>query len=526
MNSVHPWFAPRHRSAVQVGLLSAALVSVACKPGHVETIDVAQAGDAVIVVVTLDETGRPLRILPPFGVVDGALDFGTRPQFELREAELSAAWLRLPREVLEAAFPGTWTHRRSLAVEGQPPPPTPQSRPVLDGTAWEWTATLPVDIETVGAAAQTMREALTLRVVQEGEPCAARRRTPLIPFAATARPLPRSTTQSLDGMVVLDAETVIVGGRDIAVLRRGQSVSSSEPGQMLARGDYFDGEDSSRVQVEDLRVDPRTADLPNKRLYALLSKGFLSGSIVELSYEQGSLSFVRTATITQMYLRTLDVSEAGWIAASGDGGQVILSDDGGQSFVRNDLPGSGPTGFKVRRALFTSDPQAPLLMANVDRVFSLDAQGLSWTPHQALPIDTRVLFAGMDTDGRQVWLGGHRGVLVHGSLSEGFNEVKARFSPRAGDCTEPDGVQARWNIRQNISTLAQTDGGALVAYEYCGAIFHVDAATGCVTTTLNSEGPAVSRPAIYNEIVRYGDAVILSDTRGGVFISEGFEAQE
>jgi len=525
MTPAHPWFGHTGRFVALCCLLAVSTMSLACQPGALETIDVAQSGDAVIVVVTLDDTGRPLRILPPFGVLDGALDFGARPQFELRGEELSAAWLRLPKDVLDASYPGAWAHRRTLAVEGQPPPPTPQSLVVLDGTAWEWTTALPFDIEVVGAAAQTLREALTLRLVQEGEPCAVRRRAPLVPFAATPRPLPRSTTQSLDGMVVLDAETVIVGGRDIVVLRRGQPVNGSEPGQMLARGDYFEGEDSSGVQVEDLRLDPRTADLPNKRLYALVSKSFLSGSIVELSYEQGSLSFVRTATTTTLYLRTLDVSEAGRIAASGDGGHVIISDDGGQSFVRKDLPGSGPSGFKVRKALFTSDPQVPLLMANVDRVFSLDAQGLSWIPHQALPIDTRVLFAGMDTDGRQIWLGGHRGVLAHGSLSEGFNEVKARFSPRAGDCTEPDGVQPRWNMRQNVSTLALADGGALVAYEYCGAIFHIDAATGCVTTTRNPEGPAVSSPAIYNEMVLYEDQVILSDTRGGIFISEGFEAQ-
>lgn len=510
---------PRRPWILAVPLLGA-ILSLSCG-GELRTIDVSQAGDAVIAVVTLDGAGRPVRVLPPFGVLDGALDFGKRPQAELQDLEVGAAWIRLSREVIEAQFPGAWPRRHEIQLARQAPPVSPTSVVHRDGQAWLWTAALPAGAQVVGGDAPTLRDTLAISIVQDAEPCRDPQRGPLVPYASTARPMPNPDSQYLSGLVVLNATTAVVAGDGVYILRRGQPLDVERPGDSLSKRVLFDGGQSPATRVEELRLDPDTANRADRRLFALVAQDLVRTALVELALDERGLRWVRSATVVETWMRALSVGPAGQIAAAGDGGVVVRSDDGGRTFVRHDLPGDGRMGNKTRRVLFTSNPDEPLLATTVDQLVTLNPVDDRWALQRAYVEGTGTVFDGLEASQGEVWLGGSAGRVLRRDRNLAFVEPPLRFPPQAGVCAEPHGTEPRWVVNRDVSAMALNDEGPIIAYKFCSALYHLRAGTeGCVATLGAPEGNGPIQAATYVEIAAWGEQIVVSDSLGGVFISE------
>lgn len=482
-----------------------------CGPTRIE-FDVSEAGDAAIAVVLLDDSGAPVRALPVFGLAEGRLEFGVRPVLRLEAEEAEAVWVRIPRAVMQDRFPGAWAARETFTVALERPPEVPAARPSADGLRWRWRSALPDGVQIEGDGTGRVRTELTFLFEQEAEPCRDPTRGPLRAYADRPRALDGVDAGLLRSMLVVDASLVIVGGKGLFVLERGQPFGglTVTPQALL----------HPNAEVFALELDPRTARQPRKRIYAAAYSaegGPARSAIVEVQLDAEGLRVVRTATVVPGVLRAMDVSARGEIAASSDEGLVVISEPDGQGFFRQDFEHAPDVPPYSRALTFTEDPRESLLVTSTSRLHARPADGGGWRDYLFNQSRASIEVEGIVAEGARAWLGGSDNALIRRNGSE-FVQVELTYPPRIGSCSESSELRPPITSNLDVADVALLEGDPVLGVRGCTTLFRVRSHDACVSTIHLEGGPQVSEGDI-SRIRVFGDQIVTADWAGRVLLS-------
>lgn len=500
---------PLHRTAALVAGLGLA----ACGPPAPFEIDLSTEGDAVAAVVFLDAEGLPVRTLPAFGLDDGRLAFGTRPQEKLQGEEDRIAWVVVPRTLLDERFPGAWAARETFQLAAGVPPSSPRAEPSPDRLRWRWRMPLLPEVEVRGDELGRARAGLTLLFEQEAEPCRDPDRGSLVPYADRAAPVEAAGAGRLRSLAVLDPARVVVGGRGLFVLERGRPFG----GVSLAPEVLM----HPNAEVFALAADPRTLGAAETRLYAALyvaEGGPPRSALVEVRLDATGLHFVRTATVVQAELRALDVGPRGEVATSADSGVVVLTGPDGQGLFRQDIESAPRLPGRARALAFTTFPEEPLLVTSTSRLHARTPEGGDWRQYLLNRFRATIEIQGLAVDGEEAWIGGSDNALIHRRSLNDFQQIVLTYPPRLGQCSDGSEGMPPLTTSLDIGSIALLDRDPILSYQRCTTLFRVRRSDGCVSSIPVEGEPELSNFPI-SSVRTIGELIIVTDQAGRVLVS-------
>lgn len=503
--------ARRARSAA-LGLLLAACGG---DGAAVRTVDVSTAGDAVIALVLLDGEGAPVEVLPAFGVVDGALDFGTRPERRLEGAATDVAWVRLSRDALEAGFPSGWANRSTVRFRLGPPPTPAEVVTAADDLRQTWTAALPSGAEIFGADEATIRGGIAMRIELEAEPCRQADRSPLVPYADRARPLPAN---DLRGLTLLDARRAVVAGAGgVYVLERGRAFEDG-PGHRLGPDDLG----ANTLFVDALAVERDTLGTDAVRFVAGVQVRPLPNvlsRVLQFTLTPEGFTDVRTATVVPFRVWDIDVGPDRAIVVTSDRRRVLLSGPDGVGWRRHDVE-TITSDTRVRAVTFTGLESEPILAGSMSRLHALPAGGGPWRNYGATFFEGTVVIRAIHTVDAVTYVGASRNDLYRRDGTGEFDYARVMFPPRAGRCADAGAErQGRLSMIRDIHALAIEPRGPVIAYRECDKLFRIRWADRCVSVIPNDQ-PSASGAVSFHEVQVLGDDIVAVDDEGRVLLSE------
>lgn len=432
-------------------------------------------------MAVLDEARQVRRVTNVFGVRNGEIAFGDRPQLTLGGDETDAVLIEIDHDALAGEHADYVRARANeITVELAPPPPTPR----LTGLSTPSKATrLPaVGLRISGkVAAEDVLRSVTLVLPVDPEYC---RPTDgrFAPFGARAEVVGAGTpnAEELLGAVLIGNRLVLWTPDRLHVLEQGGLVDESASlilEQVVPPG--------VRVVIRDLALDPVARQDGTHRLLLtvelLRDGGSNDGALLEAALSGGGrLSFVRTATVVPQVHRDLegvDVSDEGRAAFVSEEGAVYLENpDGGFSALPlTDLVDTP----KARSIVWTGDPDRPLLATSRDRIHVFDTAMDRFDSFEVTLTSQRSLHLyGVDrTPGTtEVWGAGTTGYVMRydGRRPE---PIQPTLPPRYVECSRAQG-----NLDvfvHEIEDLAVWGDHVYLILEACSAVMAIRRSDGC-----------------------------------------------
>lgn len=479
-----------------------ALVASCGAPPAVRPLDLGGAPDGVGFMVVLGADRAVLGVEGPFGLEDGKLSFGARPQVALTEGG-GAVVLVVPTAALVAALPGFTAadlpesrltasppHRPAVLADGR----VEEALPLPASTRF-WRADDAGAGEVGPAEVADALAKLELRVAYDPEACRPPGTGILTPFGGVSDPIAEvqdPLASTLRDVVVVDRDRVLTYGTGaIFVLDRGVPLRPADtegaPRRVFTVRDLI-GPRSTGVDVDAIALDP-TSPPDARRLAVVLGEvdpnaepRQVTGYLVWLTLTQRGLTLVETGTVTpDVRLRDVSFAPDGRWMLSGDGGVVFFGAPGATRPVASRY--AEPTVSEARRGTWTPDPERPWVITARSMFHTYFETVQRWVAQPARgQVDENLYFIGLaaaEVDGQvEIWSGGAGGLLYASRGGGEFEFVSPRTPPRLGACSQQLG-EARPLYVQDVSDVALADGRVFLVSDDCTALMQVRLSDGC-----------------------------------------------
>jgi len=505
----------------------AGLLAIGCSGSELRTIDL-NAASGVIVLVVLDSNGAPVRALPPFGLERGRLTFGEAPRLALQGNEASTVRLQIDPAALKQTLPRLDLTRLSLwQVSVEPPPSEPIYDPRVRADGVHTTLSLPseglqiFDEQGQPVQRETLDAQLSLQLWLDPQGCAEPGRTGLTAYGASQQPFAEALLGTRYAGVLaiapIDPTHVLISGGGVGVLTRNQPFIADaqhwlSPEDLKALG--FDG-----ARVSDISLGPDSASPRQAYIAVQHTQG---GALLELSVQSDRLSYVRTATITDVPLYRVDRKDDGQIAALGDQGLVLLMAAEGGPLRRLSLPGLAYTGASKTHLSWTGSAEEPLVANSETSMHGLDATQTTWSTSNFNSLGFGVRFRGMARRGDEIWVASNANTLFRRTQPQVYELINPRPSPGAGACGTAD-TSAFPSIFRHIDVVAADAQSIFIAYDNCAIPLRLRADDLCASTIdLAASGVAVVDWS-YTSAETYQGSVLFGTSFGDLWISEVIE---
>ena len=479
-----------------------------CTKTELATIDLSDREGVVAFIVVLDERDEALRVTRPFGVEQGNVSFGERPQLELTAEESEAVLLELDRSALLLRHPDFVMERaEELEVELRAPPPAEVVRGVdplraTKETAIDAAGTRLTDLldesslEADSARARAILSQLTLTLPIDPEHCRPTDAA-FVPFGREAALIsdPDRMARSLDGALLLGSRALLRTRLAVHLVDRGGAIDRLGSFEAALLGDSS--------FLTDFALDPTSGRL----MAAVITPRGLAPSasaVVELSPTSTSIEYVRSVLeLDPGELEGIAISREGRTAALGENGSVHLEEPNGSFSVRKiDDPAEDP---KARTISWTDDPARPLIATSRNRIQVWDRDTDRFAAEVVvLPTEVSLHLDAIATDGAEIWTAGSGGFLMR--LTGGvFERIEPKLPPRYVGCATQGGVGL---FVDDILDLALYDGYAYAVLAKCSALMAIRMSDRCVSL-LSVDG---AEPHLLQEEV---DGLRSVDVAGG-----------
>lgn len=454
-----------------------------CSGGELSTFDLSDREDVVAFVAVLGHQRQVLRVTRVFGVQDGKISFGDRPQLTLTGDEVDAVLVELDQAALAAAHPDYDRARTSeLSVELASPPVPPRVRALAAPIK---AAELPKSGLRLSSedALDEVTRSVTLLLPVDPEHC--RPTTAAFePFGARPEVVDSAEPDVSDfrGAVRVGERLVIWTADRLHVLDPGGAVD--EKASLVLQ--QVLGPDL-RPAIQDLALDPVPRANGARRLVFTVDRiatdGRVDSALMEASLSAaGALSFTGTATVVPPEHRDLegvDVSEEGRAAFLSEEGVVYLEEASGAfSTLRLEDLTDNP---KARSVVWTGDAARPLFVTSRDRIHVLDAATARFDAFTTT-LSTRQslhLYGAARVPGTsEIWAAGTRGYVTRwaGGPPE---PVVPSLPPRYVECSQAQGDLALF-VHQ-VEDLAAWGEHVYLILEACSAVMAVRRQDGCAS---------------------------------------------
>ncbi len=505
----------------------AGLLAFGCGSSELRTIDL-NTTSGVIVLVVLDSNGAPLRALPPFGLELGRLTFGKAPRLALQGNEASTVRLQIDPAALEQTFPRLdLTRLNQWQVSVEAPPNAPVYDPRVRAEGVHTTLALPIeglqifDEQGQPVLRETLSAQLSLQIWLDPQGCAQPGRTGLMAYGASQQPFAEALLGTrypgVLAIAPIDPTHVLISGGGVGVLARNQPFIADaqhwlSPQDLKALG--FDG-----ARVSDISLGPETGGPRQAYIAVEHTQG---GALLELSVQSDRLSYVRTATATDVPLYRVDRSEDGQIAVLGDEGVVLLMAAEGGPIRRLSLPGLAYAGASKTHLSWTGTAEEPLIANSETSMHGLDATQSSWSTSNFNSLGFGVRFRGIARRADEVWVASNANTLFRRRQPRDYELINPRPSPGAGACGTAD-TSAFPSIFRHIDVVAADAHSIFIAYDNCAIPLRLRAEDLCASTIDIAAGEVAVVDWAYTTAQTYQGAVLFGTNFGDLWISEVIE---
>ncbi len=520
------------------------LLLAGCSSHHVTEIDLTQgAGDEVVFFVVFDEANAIARTTTPLRLDADGASGGEAPSITLERDEASVVLVRFGLDTLVTGYEPERFDDLEIRIA---PPPAERTRRLAPGgrtvsdSALPPTATLArVELRAEGDAlapldagerlASGVRTGLTLTTPIDPEFCRNVDAEPLRPFGAAAsvgvvEPEPFGT---LRAVAHVEPDVLLVGtGSALYVLRRGGVVSAppltpGTPGPWLPYETL--APEPNGLGNGSVAVDPTTAGQASRRVVLTvetdLGGELFRGYVFELTYQDGTIGDVVTATVVETRVRDVAFAEDGSYAVVGDEGTfVVVSPDG--AIRAYPIPPPNGTRDEARTVVATQDPEFPWIAGTRNRLHRLAVARGAWSTQGVTPPSQESLhFVGLtsSTDGAPArsWALGAAGLLMTFEDGEWVKQPLL-MPPAFGPCS-PSGAVAEPELTGPMEAMAQSGGYLYTVAKGCTGFPVVRETDRCVSM-LAIEGRPVELVDDFIEAaeVSNGELVVVGH-RGEVY---------
>lgn len=486
----------------------ATLVLIAgCGSADLRTLDLSGEDGVGFVVQTSAE--QPWRVVNgPFGLDQGELTFGTRPQLTL-EQETEGLVVLVRHEDIAAAVPG-WS-----ASDGPQLDLELDAQPQASLRADEWiieTVPLPAAARlwrTEAGAVTEVTDApdrLWLSVPFDPEHCRPQAPDRMRTWGDVA-PLDalRSTNISLHlrNVAMLDRDALLAQSTDaVFALQRGQTLGlddlrTAPPHRVLTVTELVP--ESRFVRIEHVAVDPRpgaprAALVLSARLDdARPEDGFIS-YVHQLEVSEAGMTVVRTATVVRgVRLRETAIDDTGAFAIAGDNQVVLFGHLDSPPLRRGPAP-PGPSE-ETRSIAAQPDPMRPWVMSGERALFTYDASQTRWVGQMLEEVIAETVhFRGLAT-GRvqgevQAWAGGPNGRLYATDSGGTWQRIPLQLPPRMNACTQEQRVRPANTL--DVEDMAIEGEQLFIASDNCAFILQVRLTDRCTSGLALGDRPVQS----------------------------------
>lgn len=484
------------RRGAAAGLL--ALAAACGETTDVSPIDLSLDGRHVGVVVRTGADGEATTVDGPFGVQDGRLWFGQRPQFGL--ADGLGAWVAvMPVDELTAARPGFTVDRIGTleVVDATAPAEQAQRDGTLLGRAPFPASTRLWRVESgrdprAISSVDPERDAFTgrwqLGLPFDPEHCRDTLGTSFTEWDvfAALRPLEGPELNlDLRRVAALDRDRVLAAtATRLFVVDRSRPLRPEELGAALPARTV-----AMRTlwpeATEPVLTAVVTPPSPAPALEALaLIRGTEDGReqtrLVRLRVSADGLTEVRTSTTLPGDLDRLAIDEARRFALPATEGRVYFGALNTDDLSPVTIPDA--EGERFRGVLATGDPEAPWLVTGRSSAYErLAGPNGRWTQtilsRVGESLRLRALAAAGPANGRQRWAGGTSGVLY--ARRDGvWARAMPALPPRFGVCGNLTDAP-RPEYRDGVDALDITDGALTIVSDDCFGLVRIRLSDGC-----------------------------------------------
>jgi len=509
---------------VHARALTLALLLAGCDATTTQTVDLSGAGSGLaFVVLGTDEAWSVAQ--GPFGLDDGQLTFGSRPQLVVQPGQ-HAVVVIVPEHAL--AIPGfdpAWAPQVQMQVAGQ------RQVEVLSGAYLQAYLELPGDStlisvgpESLAARETELRRTLGLRVPFDPEHCRPAAEASLQAWGAAQGPL-----QDLRDRVDIDLRDVAVVDMDHLVAHSDSAIFALTRDASLTAADLTQGPphrvlsaqsilpNARTAKVQDIAVDPRPG-AQRTVVVVVYDQSLHQGHVLVAQHTQDGLHNVRTATtIGDSALWAVAFGSDGAWLATGDEGLTLMG-HADTSQVRQG-PRAVPQGVGLRRVASTDDAAWPWVMTGNKVINEFEAAQQQWRIQPVgADLGGDILFGGLVATGAQstlhMWAGGRSGLLFERRPGEAWAHRTLAMPPRFAACTQQVGVP-RPALPLEIKDLAIADGYLYAAVHSCNALVQVRLSDHCTSLALLAE----------QEVRADSELAVGLDVREGWIVAVGAEGR-
>ena len=489
----------------------ACVVLASCSEREVVRFDLSATGFDYGFLVLLDAGGVPLRVSDGFGVVDGAVSFGSLPAFELEAGEAAAQFVGVASADLNravSAFDPQRAEAITLAVGRPPVAPSIDRGGTIATLAVPATSTvLDVDLDGGGALAAAADHVtlmqLTLTVPLNPDRCSDNQafthfgaRRDVIPLQVGTATL-AGRDRDVNDLIPLSADQVLVlARRAVAIVSRGDQPGAGRydpvgPSSILTVYDF----DQQARQTRAMALEADNDGDGVRRLIVVGDNANGDGAIWDLALSAAGLQMIGTSTIAAATrperLWDITIDHRGRHIVTGEVGTVLVREPPAVHFA----PAPRLPTDKSTRIVMATGVDARPHLAGVDdgRLFEGDLVSGLWEEH---PVGGRaesvhLLAIDLTDNAEEVWVAGWKGLLLRRLGRDPWQTIEPAFPVAYEPCTAGGGELPKV-IGGDLEGVTLDDEHAYVLSENCNAVLRLrrsDLCSSVVTLADAAVGP-------------------------------------
>ena len=444
-------------------------------------------GMEVAFLITTHSSGTPGRILGPIGLDDGAVQFGDRPDFVLRDGEEGTAIVLFEVPNLIASEPGLLLDQLSaIRLNPVDPPAEPMLEPATPPLPSLRAGRVPDDVTIVSKPTslepriRALLQKSTLRLPVDPEYCAGRSVTEFIPFTEESElrfPDPELAPTLTDGTVVSDTLAIALQPGALYLLRRGARFNvMQETDRVLSAGSLVSG--GYFLSVAGL-AEP---DTEGQFIFVAVVGAGPERRIELIHASSAGFGAVQTATV----VRDIDLNgvaghrDGTYLAASDSGRGILGSADG--TVIRTRWSSSGDEALNSKVGAIEDDEYRWLIDTRT-AAYVYPASSETWQrvryPNTDPPqIGGHAAYRAKDGTLRII-IGLQRGGFFEGTI-DGLESIVLDMPPRFAPCSTAVNDPTPLLTLDNMDIIYSA-GSLFMTFEKCNAIIQVSPDSHCVS---------------------------------------------